>query len=240
MKNMPSEIIEEKSGTIKENITFYNEIATDYDAILDKESSNETVRKSVREKFTNTVKNGWVLDFGGGTGRDLDWLVKDQYQVVFCEPSEGMRNKAIEHHKGATPEQIIFLNNDQIDFSQWHNKSPFDTKVDAILSDFAVLNCIGDLDLLFKNLGQRIKPGGHFFALMLQHGYKKTKRWKLAEGLRALVNSKPLRINVTYNNHLQTVYVYTPEQIKKASAPDWDMHASENLFEFTLFHFTRK
>jgi SAM-dependent methyltransferase len=240
MKNMPSGIIEEKSGTIKENITFYNEIATDYDAILDKESSNETVRKRVKEKFINSVKSGWVLDFGGGTGRDLDWLIKNQYQVVFCEPSEGMRNKAIEHHKNNTTEQIVFLNNDQIDFSQWNIQPPFDIKVDAILSDFAVLNCIGNPDLLFKNLAQRIKPGGHFFALMLQHGYKKTKRWKLAEGLRALIDPKPLVINVTYNNNLQTVYVYTPEQIKKASAPDWEMQESENLFEFTLFHFKRK
>ncbi|MDN3547664.1 class I SAM-dependent methyltransferase [Mucilaginibacter aquaedulcis] len=237
---MSSEIIEEKSGTIKENITFYNEIATDYDTILDKESSNEEVRKRVEEKFTNTVKSGWVLDFGGGTGRDLDWLVKSNYQVVFCEPSEGMRNKAVENHKNNTTGQIIFLKNDQIDFSQWHIKEPFDIKVDAILSDFAVLNCIGDLELLFKNLAQRVKPGGHFFALMLQHGYKKNWRWKLAEGLRTLVDSKPLLINVTYNNHLQTVYVYTQEQVKNASSSDWDMQESENLYEFTLFHFKRK
>ena len=238
---MPSAIFKQKPGTDEENISFYNEIASNYDSILDQESSNEIIRNRVKEKLISTVEVGWVLDFGGGTGRDLDWLINNQYKVVFCEPSVGMREKAIsryEHHVLA--DNIIFLENDKVDFTNWHAEPPFSIKVDAILSDFAVINCIANIDLLFKNLAQIIKPQGHMIALMLNYGFKKTWRWKVREFIKSVISRKPVVINVKYNEYQQTVYVYSPGKIKKASAAYFDMVGSETLFEFTLFHFVRK
>lgn len=227
--------------TVNKNIDFYNEIANNYDAILDDESSNEHIRNKVKEKFMSLVKTGWVLDFGGGTGRDLDWLIDNNYRVIFCEPSEGMRQKAINQHQNDIPDnRLIFLDDKRVDFTTWQSHPPFSIKTDAIISDFAVINCIGDIELLFKNLSGVIKPGGHFLALMLQHGYKKSRIWKLRQFFRSLVSSNPLVLNVNYNNYRQTVYMYTPNVIQKASSPYFEMHSAENLFEFTLFHFVRK
>lgn len=232
--------MEEIQETSLKNIDFYNEISIKYDQILDEETSNETVRKRVKKKFIDLVKPGYVLDFGGGTGRDLNWLIDHQYQVVFCEPSEGMRKKAIDqyvHHP--LKNNITFLENPQIDFSNWHISPPFTKKVDAILSDFAVINCIADIELLFKNLAQLIKPGGHILALMLNNGYKKTWRWKLRELMRSL-SGKTEIIHIQHNHYQQIVHLYSKKKVIKTAAPWFESHNQENLFEFTLFHFTRK
>ena len=224
-----------------ENISFYNEIASDYDAILDTEETNDSVRSKVKEKFSGLVESGTVLDFGGGTGRDLEWLVNNQYQVIFCEPSEGMRKKAIDQYKNnALINNITFLENDKVDFANWHIDLPFSIKTDAILSDFAVINCIANIDLLFKNLAQVMKPGGHLLTLVLNHTYKKSRRWKLREFTRSLVSDQPLIKNVGYKGHQQTVYVYSLKNIKKASAQYFDICSTEPLFEFTLIHFVKK
>lgn len=238
---MPSATIKERSETNGKNIAFYNEIAGKYDTILDDDSSNEIVRKRVKEKFISIVDGRRVLDFGGGTGRDLEWLVNNKYEVVFCEPSEGMRKKAIDQYKNNTlANHITFLENDKVDFTNWHVEPPVPIKVDAILSDFAVINCIADIDLLFKNLALVIKPGGHFIALMLNHEYKKTWRWKLGEFLRSFFSHKPVIKNIQYKEYQQTVYVYSPRHIKEASATYFDMLSKEPLSEFILIHFIRK
>lgn len=232
--------IKERSEADGKNIAFYNEIAEDYDAILDEDRSNEAVRKKVREKFTGLVKNGLVLDFGAGTGRDLEWLVSNQYDVIFCEPSEGMRQKAIDRYKNRELiNRVTFLENNNVDFAGWHIEPPFSVKVDAILSDFAVFNCIENLDLLFKNLAQIIKPRGHLVALMLNPLHKKNPRWKLREYVRSLISDKALTKNVAYKGHQQTVYVYSRRNIKKASAPYFDMCSVEPLSEFILIHFIK-
>jgi SAM-dependent methyltransferase len=238
---MPSATIKERSENDRKNIAFYNEIAANYDTILDENNSNEIVRKRVKEKFISIVDGRRVLDFGGGTGRDLEWLVNNKYEVIFCEPSEEMRKKAINQYKNNTlTNHITFLENDKADFTNWHVEPPVPIKVDAILSDFAVINCIADIDLLFKNLALIIKPGGHIIALMLNNEYKKTWRWKLCEFFRYFFSRKPVMKNIQYKEYHQTVYVYSPKNIKKASAVYFDMPGKEALFEFILIHFIRK
>ena len=232
--------IKERSEADGKNIAFYNQIADDYDAILDEDSSNEAVRKRVREKLIGLVKDGLVLDFGGGTGRDLEWLVSNQFDVIFCEPSEGMRQKAIERYKNSDLiNRVTFLEDDKVDFAGWHIEPPVSIKVDTILSDFAVFNCIENLDLLFKNLAQIIKPGGHLLALMLNPLHKRNLRWRLREYIRSLVFDRPLIKNVGYKAHQQTVYVYSRKNIRKASASYFNICSIEPLSEFILIHFVK-
>ncbi len=220
------------STIAEKNIPYYNEIAGDYDTILDAESTNNLIRMRVKDKFTYVVKGGRVLDFGGGTGRDLEWLTS-RYQVLFCEPSAGMRRIAFERYGEA--DEITFL--DSIDFTNWQNSPPFEGKVDAILSNFTVINCIADIDNLFATLASLIKPGGHFIALMLQHGYKKNPVWKMKEFIKG--GETPV-LNIKYKKHEQTVFVYSPRAIKKASSKWFYLQSGENLYEFTLFHFIKR
>jgi SAM-dependent methyltransferase len=219
------------------NIAFYNEIADEYDTILDNDQTNSIIRRKVRDKLISVVKSGCVLDFGGGTGLDLGWLIENKYKVIFCEPSPGMRQIAIDRNQNSLEGvNIEFLGNEKADFTTWHDKPPFSIQTEAILSNFAAINCIAEIELLFSNLAQVIKPGGHFIALVLQFGYKKTRWWKFKEFIRRHFYNEPLVLMVQFKSQLQTVHLYTSKEIKKAAGPYFKIISQEPLFEFTLLH----
>ena len=133
----------------QQNISYYDEIAADYDAILKKDVTNLEVRKKVAEKFTSLVKAGSVLDFGGGTGQDMGWLSMHHYNIFFCEPSNGMRQIAMNRsEKDFADAKIYFVDQNKTDFRKWEVVIPFESKVDAVLANFAVFNCIPDIELV--------------------------------------------------------------------------------------------
>ena len=226
----------------KQNILYYDEIADSYDRILDQDSLNNIIREKVAGRFIEYVKPGCVLDFGGGTGRDLKWLTENHYKIFFCEPSAGMKEKAIQHNqKVLHNNNIVFLEKAQTEFTHWHEELPFTEKVDAILSNFAVINCIPHIELLFKNLALIIKPGGALVALILDNKAKGLIS-RLRGALRSFILKTPLTVDIKYKEHLQTVYVYTTKQIKKASKANFDFSNRESLpgFGFILIHLIRK
>ena len=64
------------------NISYYNQVAGTYNAIMAEQETNNFVRDFVKTKFCDEVEDGLVLDFGGGTGLDLPWLT-ERYEVIF-------------------------------------------------------------------------------------------------------------------------------------------------------------
>src|SRR6202035_4865586 len=104
----------------RQNISYYNEIAPDYDDILNKDKANTIIRDKVAAKFTSLVNGGAVLDFGGGTGQDFGWLLQRGYHIIFCEPSVAMRQIAIERAKSEFPGAgISFFDENTTDFRSW-------------------------------------------------------------------------------------------------------------------------
>ena len=166
-----------KTGS--ENILYYNAIANEYNDMLDK-NPDRIVREKVANKFCSIVKEAAVLDFGGGTGLDLEWLADNNHTIFFCEPSIGMRETAICNYANLLHDNVIFLDDFAADFRQWHLQLPFPVKVDAVLSNFAVLNCIPDIELLFQKLAVVVKPGGNIIALVLTKNLKKIK-WNFSQ-----------------------------------------------------------
>ncbi len=233
----------DESVIYRQNISYYDEIADDYDAMLQRDASNKITREKVAEKFTLLVKNGAVLDFGGGTGSDLGWLSAGNYDILFCEPSAGMRGKAILYNKATLHNNhIVFQEDGQADFTSWHHQLPFSQKVDGILSNFAVFNCIPDIGLLFKNLSLVIKPGGHLLALVLDSRIAKVLRWRPKSVFLSFLNGKPMSTVIDYKNHRQKVFIYTAREIKRASQPYFDFCSGETLqgSDFSMIHLTRK
>jgi SAM-dependent methyltransferase len=217
------------------NISYYNEIANEYDAIMGKERSNEVVRWEVADKFLNTVAPGRVLDFGGGTGGDLGWLTNNYYHVLFCEPSIRMKQLAMmRHNKKIVPGHVEFLSGAAVDFTSWNLNLPFCPPADAVLANFAVINCIEDIALLFKNLALVIRPGGVLIALVL--------RPKLLHKVRSLAGLGPHTLDIRYKEHAQTVFVHTMGAIRKASRAYFTFSSRKSLrgTVFSLIHLTRK
>ena len=239
---MPIAGDKDRFNAIEQNISYYNEVARSYDTIMEQDQSNKAVRQKVSEKFLSVVKLGSVLDFGGGTGLDLEWLTRADYQVFFCEPSPGMREKAIHYNESTLHSpNVTFMDTSQTDFTSWHAVPPFSTKLDAILSNFGVLNYIPDIRSLFSNLAAVVKPGGHFIFLILHLNFRKRLRWHRRNAIQSLIFGNTFKMYIPYKGNKQTVFVHTPTEIRKACNDYFEYYEHEILksFDFTLIHLIR-
>ncbi len=212
------------------NIAYYDEAAAVYDEIMDQKQSDKLVRQKVRQKLNTLLHSGQVLDFGGGTGLDLEWLAADHYTVFFCEPAAAMREKAIRYNNTVLHNKNIrFIESSRTDFTRWNEEPPFTEKVDAILSNFGVINYIPDLDRLFSNLARVIQPGGHFILIVLGLDFKKRLKWHRRNAIRSFLLRRTFVMHIPYKDSRQTVFVHTWKAIKKAAAPYFDYCGHESL-----------
>jgi ubiquinone/menaquinone biosynthesis C-methylase UbiE len=143
---------------------YYDKVAAEYDSHMT--ATDQAVRRLVEKIFAEKINGGFVLDFGGGTGLDLPWLLKKGYSVYFLEPSSNMRSIAKEALKGLRIKPVIVER--QIDFHSWSERNlPFTEKMQAILANFAVLNCIPDIECLFEKLAMVCASRCLFLATVL-------------------------------------------------------------------------
>ena len=227
----------------RQNISYYNEIAPDYDDILNKDTANSIIRDKVAAKFTSLVNGGAVLDFGGGTGRDFGWLLQRGYHIIFCEPSVAMRQIAIERAKSEFPDAgISFFDENTVDFRNWSAVFPFDQKVNAVLANFAVINCIPDIELLFEKLALVTEPGGIVIALMLDNSLAKRLRASPKGIVKSFFFGDPVSIFIDYNGERQLVYIHSTNAIRKAVANSFEFVHLDRMegFGFCLIHLVRK
>lgn len=224
-------------------ITFYDAIAGEYNDILNSNEGNRYIRKKVADEFQRIVQEGTVLDFGGGTGLDLPWLVQNNYDIIFCEPSMGMRKEAEERSKKLSSTQIRFLEDFETSFRYWNKEQPFKEKVDAILANFAVVNCISDIDQLFKKLAIMLRPGGHLIALVLK---RKGLVFYLKCCFQGMLSRQNFRkqsiVYAHYKDHRHRAYVYSLNQLKKAFSDYFYLSKTESfpMHGFLLIHLIRK
>ncbi len=215
---------------IEQNISYHDAAAESYDTIMAQDPPNRPIRERVQQKFLSLQAPGRVLDFGGGTGLDLEWLTANNYSVIFCEPSPGMREKAIHYNNTRLhSDRITFLEGESTDFRKWAEKLPFAEKADAILSNFGPLNYIPDIVPVFENLARVIKPGGHCLLLILDMSLRKKMKWHRRNAIRSLLLGVPFVMYIPYKEHSQTVFVHTVREIKQASARWFTYGNSEPL-----------
>jgi SAM-dependent methyltransferase len=234
---------QEQLSVIEQNVSYYDEIAAQYDELLDRDSLNGHIRQKVASLFAALVPAGLVLDFGGGTGKDLGWLIENGYRIIFCEPSVNMREKAIaQAQKNLPPRSVRFLENNVANFTTWEAELPFSEKVNAVLANFAVINSIPDIQLLFSNLSLVIQPGGHVFMLALKAGLTARWRFNRLATLLSFVTQNTVRGNIRFKRQQQQVYLHPVKKIRKAAAAGFRFVSSETFNEndFVLIHLTRK
>jgi SAM-dependent methyltransferase len=227
----------------KQNIAFYDELADNYDSILEQDSSNKIIRQLVAEKFCKTVERGWILDFGGGTGLDMKWLTENGYKIFFCEPSPGMKQQAINYNNNILHSaDIVFLNDFSADFKTWSDNFPVPEKVNGILSNFAVINNIYELKLLLKSFASVLYAGGHLIALILDNNFQRKSLKKILDALTSFVFRKPIKFYVRNKADKQIVYIHSLRQIKQASEPYFHFCSLDSFPEpgFALLHLTKK
>jgi SAM-dependent methyltransferase len=238
------EAAEHKTGKIiGNNIAYYNGIAPLYDEMIDADPGNKETREYIARAFVKSVPKGAVLDFGGGTGRDLDWLVRAGYKVVFCEPSISMREKAsrliLEKYQN---KQVAMLNDANVNFLNWNREFPFETRLDGILANFAVLNCIPSIHELFAKFSLVSHAGTHVFLLVLNSSFKQRWRSNRLGTLLSFFNGQAVVSEMDFMGKTQYVYLYSLAEMKKA----WQKYfLLQNIIplknnDFLLIHLVKK
>ncbi len=227
-----------ESATIS-STAFYDHIATIYNEQMNLDLDNNRIRNETAAYFSKILSEGSVLDFGGGTGLDLPWLLKKKYHVVFCEPSSKMRLEAIKLvNSHYTSSSITFLDDERV---AKLSASDSNIKVNAVLANFAVLNCIGDLEKIFNTLESVMRPGGHLIANVIDTRWFSLITKFPISYLKSVFTGKIITSSGG-DNFVHKTYLHRLSEIKKASSPFFNFEHWQpmNGYGFLMIHLKKK
>ena len=131
-------------------------------------SSNKIIRykrERVRNRLLTYLKpNSHILELNAGTGEDAIFLASQGYQVHATDNADGMLKRLRQKIKLAGLEASI--SSESCSFTSLENlqnKGPFD----CVFSNFAGLNCTGELKLVLESFDGLLKPGGIVLMVLL-------------------------------------------------------------------------
>ena len=130
--------------------------------IFDKLYSNNTIvnykRERVRAHVLHYLKpGGAILELNSGTGEDALFFAQQGHRVHATDISTGMQQQLRQKVKKNKMEHLI--TNELCSYTQLHllkDKGPFD----HIFSNFAGLNCTGELDRVLASFAELLDPAG--------------------------------------------------------------------------------
>ena len=230
-----------KKEEIVSTTQFYNTIAGEYDKHL-ASPKDVTVREEIASFFKKTVPAGLILDFGGGTGLDLSWLIEGGYKVFFCEPAENMKNQAIViSNRYAEEVRPHFL--EKSDFRLWQqNNLPFEGKVKAVLANFGVLNYIEDLPLLFEKLSFLLDNRGSVVVNLLYASPARLLSRYFKNTVKALLRGEKIKTGSQYKGLVHEATLYSIRDIEKAAEKYFVLEERKKIgkkSDFILLHLVK-
>jgi SAM-dependent methyltransferase len=158
---------EDRAGRIA---AYYERQASTYDAAMDGDPRNATLREAFQALVASSVPVGsWLLDFGCGTGHDALQYAKRGLSVVAYDQSPAMIAQLMTKcaHEVAAGRIVPAA----FPFADFPEALPAHPPLQAIAADFAVLNLVAGLDGLFERFAQLVGPGGLVLASVLNPFY---------------------------------------------------------------------
>ena len=115
-------------------------------------------RQRVRDHVQQWVRpNSKILELNAGTGDDAIWFAQQNHTVHATDISKGMQEKLIKKvEQNKLESQITHELCSFTELQNLHNKGPFD----LIFSNFAGLNCTGELDKVLHSFSPLLKSNG--------------------------------------------------------------------------------
>lgn len=224
-------------------VNFYDKISSKYNYALDSNPDNMKIRDEVKQYFLKNVSGKIVLDFGGGSGKDLWWLIRKGFEVNFCEPSRGMREIAIKNtQKGEVSNKVNFISELNSNFQNWNKTNlPFVKKVDGILANFAVFNSIRELEKLSEKLALVSKENCTLIVSVLQVDFRKFFSRQLPFTIKHSLQGYGLTTRIKDGNNEMVVYLHTAAKLIKSFSYYFNYVQSFRVQSstFRLFHFLR-
>jgi ubiquinone/menaquinone biosynthesis C-methylase UbiE len=142
----------------------FNKISDSFDEEDSENAILQWMRNSVYEIYLSHFKKGdKLLELNAGTGIDAVYLASKGIKVLATDISDEMLIRLQDKIEKKKLEEMIRVEN--LSFKEIDKISEKD--FDGVVSNFGGLNCINNFDSLSESLGERIKPGGTFIAVVM-------------------------------------------------------------------------
>ena len=223
MENSALHINEQNAATAfsKQSIVF--------DDIYSQNTIVNYKRERVRNHLLQYIKPGSkILELNSGTGEDASWFAKNGHAVHATDISEGMQ--AVLRKKIKQQQLEDKVTTELCSFTQLEklkNKGPYD----LIFSNFAGLNCTGDLEKVLQSFPTLLNPGGIVTLVILP----KFCLWetsllfkgKFKTAFRRFFSKKGVKANVEGESF--TCWYYNPSFVIKNLSTHFNLLSMEGL-----------
>ena len=206
---------------------------TKQSAIFDELYSSNSIiqykRQRVREHVSKLIKpNSNILELNAGTGEDAIWFAQHGHNVHATDISKGMQEKLSEKVKQNKFESKI--THELCSFTELErlrNKGPYD----LIFSNFAGLNCTGELDKILHSFLPLLTTGG-IVTLVLMPKFCLWENMMFLRGefktaFRRFFSSKGVKAQI--EGEYFTCWYYDPSYIIRAMQNSFDVLSVEGL-----------
>ena len=146
------------TSSLRPAASAFDAVAPSYDSRFGVWASVAAQRRAVRTALIQQFPaGGRILEVGGGTGEDALFLAQHGFEILLTDPSPKMVKLSAEKLAPFNVATEIATGEEMEDFAQRYliaDRPLFD----GAFSNFAPLNCVGDLSLVARGLSQLLKP----------------------------------------------------------------------------------
>ncbi len=200
-----------------------------FDQLYSANSIVQYKRQRVRDHVLKWIRPGSnILELNAGTGDDAIWFAQQGHNVHATDISKGMQEKLVEKVKRSGNADKI--TNELCSFTELHNlknKGPYD----LIFSNFAGLNCTGDLDKVLRSFSTLLNPNGIVILVILPKfclwETMMILRGEFTTALRRFFSRKGVKAKVEGEEF--TCWYYDPSYVIKNMKDEYDVLAVEGL-----------
>jgi SAM-dependent methyltransferase len=144
----------------------FDSIAPLFDSRFGEWLSVAAQRRAVRcALIAHWPPGGRILELGGGTGEDAQWLAQRGFNMTLTDVSPRMVALAQAKLQPLGSSAICAAAEDMEAFSNRHLAQGGE-KFDGVFSNFAPLNCVENLNPVGRGLARLVKPGGSAMLVM--------------------------------------------------------------------------
>ncbi len=187
-------------------------------------------RNRVREHVLRYLSAaGSILELNAGTGTDAVWFAERGYRVHATDIAEGMQEKLREKvglrgmEDQVTTELCSFTALDTL-----RDRGPYD----LIFSNFAGLNCTGDLDRVLRSFSPLLKPGGQV-TLVILPGFCLWETLMVFRGKFRTAFRRVISGRKGTSSHVEGYYFrcwyYSPSYVIRNLGPGYELLSVEGL-----------
>jgi SAM-dependent methyltransferase len=205
-------------GSIQAAQLYWDSAAEDYEQVFSGTIIGKTRREAVWLELQRLFGEGKrVLEINCGTGLDAVFLARRGVELLACDISPRMIDRARRHAaRNDVEDRVEFLALATENLGDLADRALFD----GAFSNFSGLNCVGDLSAVQLQLAKRLKPGASLLLCMIG-------RFALWETVWFLLHKRPklafrrLREKTSSVGRSPEVKIHRPsvEEIRSQFAP---------------------